>query len=68
MTIELKNYDDEAELHNWVEKNISSVFGEVIYIPGNFFIKTKRDKGVRSYYNRRGSIFQFCGRGFDQTL
>jgi len=26
------------------------------------------DKGVRSYYNRRGSIFQFCGRGFNQTL
>ena len=26
------------------------------------------DKGVRSYYNRRRSIFQFCGRGFDQTL
>ncbi len=45
MTIELKKYDDEAELHNWVEKNISSIFGEVIYLPGNFLISTKRNKG-----------------------
>jgi hypothetical protein len=47
MTIELRKYDNEAELHNWVERpeNISSVFGEVIYLPGNFFIKTKRNKG-----------------------
>ena len=45
MTIELKKYDNEAELHNWVERNISSVFGEVIYLPGNFFINTKRNKG-----------------------
>jgi|TARA_B100000315_G_scaffold62193_1_gene56468 hypothetical protein len=45
MTIELRKYDNEAELHNWVQRNISSVFGEVIYLPGNFFINTKRNKG-----------------------
>ncbi len=45
MSIEKKQFDNENELHGWVEKNIELFFGEVLYVPGNFFISTKRNKG-----------------------
>lgn len=45
MAIQLSKYDDESELHNWVEKNIDKFFGDVIYLKG-FQISTKRNKGA----------------------
>lgn len=45
MAIKQVNFKDEKELHNWVQLNFKDFFGEdVIFIPGNFFITTKRDK------------------------
>ena len=45
MGIEQKKFDNEQELQDWVENHIVDFFGDVIYIPGNFFITTKRNKG-----------------------
>lgn len=45
MTIQQVSFDNEKELHAWVERNISNFFGDVIYLPGNFYIYTKRKKG-----------------------
>jgi hypothetical protein len=44
MTIEKKEFDDEPELHNWVEKHIADFFGDIIYLKG-FQISTRRQKG-----------------------
>jgi hypothetical protein len=45
MAIERKQFDNEQELDKWVQSNYRTFFGDVIYIPGNFFINTKRNKG-----------------------
>lgn len=47
MAIEQKTFDNEEELDNWVQSNFKTFFGDVIYIPGNFFINTKRNKGSK---------------------
>lgn len=47
MSIQRTQFLDENELHAWVEENISNFFGDVIYLPGNFIIKTKREKGAK---------------------
>lgn len=44
MTIERKKFDSESELHSWVEKNIDTFFGDVIYVKG-FKIATGKNKG-----------------------
>ena len=45
MAIEQKKFKNEQELQDWVEMHISDFYGDVIFIPGNFFITTKRNKG-----------------------
>jgi len=47
MAIEKKSFDNELELDIWVQNNFTQFFGDVIYIPGNFFINTKRNKGSK---------------------
>jgi len=44
MAIEQRPFDNEDELHNWVAENITTFFGDVLYVPGSFFITTKRNK------------------------
>lgn len=44
MAIEQRLFDNENELHNWVAENITTFFGDVLYVPGSFFITTKRNK------------------------
>lgn len=45
MSIEQKPFTNEDELQTWVEANIRTFFGDVLYLPGNFHIFTKRNKG-----------------------
>jgi hypothetical protein len=45
MAIQQSKFNDEKELHTWVEKQIEYFFGDVIYLPGTFIISTKRNKG-----------------------
>jgi len=47
MSIQKTQFVDEKELHTWVEEKINDFFGDVIYLPGNFIIKTKREKGAK---------------------
>ena len=47
MAIKKVDYDNEKELDVWVQNNHKTFFGDVIYILGNFIIKTKRDKGSK---------------------
>jgi len=44
LAIERKSFDSEDELHSWVEKNIGTFFGDVIYVKG-FKIATRKNKG-----------------------
>jgi hypothetical protein len=41
------NFDNEAELHNWIEQNVQKFLGEGIYLTGNFYIYTRRNKGAK---------------------
>lgn len=45
MTIEKQEFVNEDELHSWVEANIQDFLGDVLYVPGNYHITTKRNKG-----------------------
>jgi len=45
MAIKKKEYKDEKEIDSWLINNVLQIFGDVIFIPGDFFIKTKRNKG-----------------------
>lgn len=47
MSISKEKYNNEAELHVWVENHIKDFFGDAIYLTGNFFINTKRNKGAK---------------------
>jgi len=47
MAITEQSFDSEKELQDWVEENFKSFFGDVIFIPGNFFISTKKAKGAK---------------------
>jgi hypothetical protein len=40
-------FNNEAELHNWIEQNIRRFLGEGIYLNGNFLIYTRRNKGAK---------------------
>jgi hypothetical protein len=42
-----RNFENEAELHNWIEQNIQKFLGEGVYLPGNFYIYTRRNKGAK---------------------
>ena len=43
MSIEKRIYNNEAELHSWVETKVQYFFGDVIYLKG-FQITTRRNK------------------------
>ena len=46
MAIKQLSFDNEKELDKWVQENYKDFFGnDVIFVPGNFFISTKRNKG-----------------------
>ncbi len=47
MAIQPCKFDNENELHSWVESQVKEFFGDVIYVPGTFFINTKGKKGGR---------------------
>lgn len=45
MAIKQLFFEEETELDNWVQLNYTDFFGkDVLFIPGNFFITTKRNK------------------------
>lgn len=46
MAIKQLVFDNENELDIWVQNNYKTFFGnDVIFVPGNFYINTKRNKG-----------------------
>jgi len=47
MAIQECKFDNENELHSWVESHTKDFFGDVIYVPGTFFINTKNKKGAK---------------------
>lgn len=45
-------FSNEEELHSWISQNVSKFLGNGLFINGNFFIYTKRNKGAKpdGYY------------------
>lgn len=40
-------FTDENELHTWVSQNVTKFLGDGLFLNGNFFIYTRRNKGAK---------------------
>ena len=47
MSITKVKFNNEQELQDWIENNINLFFGDVIFLPGNFYIYTLNNKKAK---------------------